>query len=185
MNEASKPVPPVPDSFPLLRGDMATQDVNKLASHPWARWFLAVRAKINAINAALVNLGIFADSGGSGLTVIKPDGSWTGITITGTPGRVTVTNGDGTTGNPTIDSIGNLRTLSVINELILDETDPENLILTIDPLFISRNQTAAQWVPVPLTATSPGSVGDISMDADYFYTCEGTNVWKRTARATW
>lgn len=185
MTEASKQVPPVPDAFPLLRGDLATQDPNKLASHPWARWFLALREKVNAINAALVNLGVFANNGGQGITVLQPNGEWAGVTIEGTPGRVSVANGDGIGGNPTIDIEGVVRNISVLNDLTLDDSDPENLVLSVDPLFISRNQVAAQWVPVPLTSTSPGSVGDISMDADYFYTCEGTNVWKRTARATW
>lgn len=184
MTEASKQVPPVPSTFPVLEEDLGGKEPKKVMSHPWARWFIAVREKINAINAALINLGIFVDSGATGIPVINGD-TWTAIIIAGTPGRVTVVNGDGVAGNPTIDTEGNVRTLEVINELVLDDTDPEALILTVDPLFISRNQTAAQWVAVPVTATSSGTIGDISMDADYLYTCEGTNTWKRSSRASW
>lgn len=184
MTEASKQVPPVPSTFPVLQEDIGGRETGKTMSHFWARWFISVREKINAINAALINLGIFADSGASGIPVLNGD-TWTAITIKGTPGRVTVTNGNGVGGNPTIDVIDFIRVLSVLNALTIDDSDPENVVLSVDPHFISRNQTAAQWVPVPRTATSPGVVGDISMDADYFYTCENTNVWKRTARATW
>lgn len=184
MTEASNKIPPVPDSMPVLRGDLGAQSPEKLVSHPWSRWFLAIRSKINALNSALINLGIFIEGGGGGIPVAAGD-TWSSIVITGTPGRVTVTNGSGIGGNPTINVIDFIRVISVLNALTIDNTGPENVVISVDPYFISRNQTAAQWVPVPRTATSPGVVGDISMDADYFYTCEGTNVWKRTARATW
>ena len=99
--EAKKQVPPVPDTFPLLREDLGKGDINKLASHPWSRWFLSVREKINAINAALVNLGIFADGGCAGIPVLS-DSEWATITIKGTPGNISVIDGDGIAGDPTI-----------------------------------------------------------------------------------
>lgn len=38
---------------------------------------------------------------------------------------------------------------------------------------------------VPATATSVGTQGTVTWDADYVYVCVATNTWKRTALATW
>ena len=101
MTEASKQVPPVPSTFPVLQEDVGGRETGKTMSHFWARWFISVREKINVINAALVNLGIFAEDGGTGIPVLN-NSDWTTITITGTPGNVSVTDGDGIGGDPTI-----------------------------------------------------------------------------------
>lgn len=37
----------------------------------------------------------------------------------------------------------------------------------------------------PATSTSPGAAGQVEWDANYFYVCIATNVWKRTALGTW
>ena len=37
----------------------------------------------------------------------------------------------------------------------------------------------------PLSATAPGTPGDTSYDASYFYICVATNTWKRVAIAAW
>ena len=37
----------------------------------------------------------------------------------------------------------------------------------------------------PASATATGIKGQIVWDADYVYVCTATNVWKRTALATW
>lgn len=105
MTEASKQIPPVPDTFPLLRGDLGGQSVEKLASHPWARWFLSVREKVNTLNDALVNLGIFAGAPGSPGILTLDSGLWDTVFIDGTLGNVSVVNGNGIGGNPTIDLI--------------------------------------------------------------------------------
>lgn len=39
--------------------------------------------------------------------------------------------------------------------------------------------------PVPLTATSPGQVGEVAYDATYAYFCTAANTWKRTAISAW
>jgi hypothetical protein len=38
---------------------------------------------------------------------------------------------------------------------------------------------------VPTTSTTTGTPGQYSYDANYFYVCVATNVWKRTALTTW
>lgn len=40
-------------------------------------------------------------------------------------------------------------------------------------------------VPVPATATSTGQVGQWAADANYFYVCTATDVWKRVAISAW
>jgi len=45
--------------------------------------------------------------------------------------------------------------------------------------------TAPALVTVPSSATAPGIVGQVSLDANYFYVCVNTNTWKRVALATW
>lgn len=104
MTETSDKIPPVPDTIPVLRGDLSTQSPDKLVSHAWSRWFLAVRNKINVINASLVNLGTFGQSGGVGF-LVSNSGSWLARTIVGTANRISVTNGTGVAGNPTIDLV--------------------------------------------------------------------------------
>ena len=48
-----------------------------------------------------------------------------------------------------------------------------------------ENVQSARLVPVPVTATSPGSIGEVAVDLNYTYICVATNVWKRTAISTW
>lgn len=102
MTEASKQVPPVPSTFPVLQEDVGGQETGKTMSHFWARWFISVREKINAINAALVNLGIFIDAGGLGFPVYDGTG-WASRSIEGAVGRINVVDGTGVSGDPTID----------------------------------------------------------------------------------
>jgi hypothetical protein len=39
-------------------------------------------------------------------------------------------------------------------------------------------------VPVPATASSPGTVGDIAFDSSHLYICIATDTWMRAAIAT-
>ena len=44
----------------------------------------------------------------------------------------------------------------------------------------------APWlVPVPLSASSPGVVGQVAFDQTHFYVCTLANTWKRVSIATW
>lgn len=45
--------------------------------------------------------------------------------------------------------------------------------------------TAPALVAAPLSATAAGSVGQVALDANYFYVCVNTNTWKRVALSTW
>mgnify|MGYP007072317477 CR=1 FL=1 len=38
--------------------------------------------------------------------------------------------------------------------------------------------------PQTVTSTSPGTAGQIAVDADYVYVCTATNTWKRAALST-
>lgn len=37
------------------------------------------------------------------------------------------------------------------------------------------------FVPVPATATSAGTVGQVAADASFLYICVATSVWRRVA----
>lgn len=93
MSELTKPVPPLPQHTPPL-GD------EKPFVGAWMQWLLQLREKVNVINQSLVSLGVVS---AVGLLTKLTDGSWASRTITGTSGRVNVTNGNGDSGNPTID----------------------------------------------------------------------------------
>jgi hypothetical protein len=49
----------------------------------------------------------------------------------------------------------------------------------------STPPTAPALVAAPLSASATGIVGQVAMDANYFYVCVNTNTWKRVALATW
>lgn len=36
-----------------------------------------------------------------------------------------------------------------------------------------------------VSATAPGSAGELAWDAGFIYVCTATNTWKRVAIATW
>lgn len=99
-SEEERPIPPVPlQTNPILEDEQAGGD--RAFNQAWARWFTAVRAKINVINTSLANLGGVSGTG----ILIKNGAAWITRTIQGTAGRVTVTNGTGAAGDPTIDLV--------------------------------------------------------------------------------
>lgn len=91
-------VPPVPQHTPPRAGDQPNEH-KTLIARPWADWFEAVRTKINLINESIANL---AGITGSGI-LVKSGANWVLRTIMGSTGRIIVTDGDGTGGDPTID----------------------------------------------------------------------------------
>lgn len=97
MSVETDPVPPLPSTTPPIN----KRDVREPFENNWMQWFLNLRAKVNVLNQSLVNL-----SGVSGTGVLVKNGaSWLLRTITGTAGRISVTDGDGAAGNPTIDFV--------------------------------------------------------------------------------
>ena len=53
------------------------------------------------------------------------------------------------------------------------------------PGTISSGLTTLLSSSAPATASSTGTAGDITYDADYVYICIATDTWKRAALATW
>ncbi len=96
MSEQTDPLPPVPDHTPPTGAGDKVFDIG------WLRWFLAVRTKVNVLSASLVNLAHIVTVG-----ILSSDGigGWVTRTITGTAGNISVNNGNGVAGNPTIDMI--------------------------------------------------------------------------------
>lgn len=92
MPVTSDPVPPVPQHTPPVDEG----NPRKLFPVNWMQWFLALREKINILNESIVNL---SDLEGIGF-LAKNGAQWVLRTLTGTAGKISVTNGDGTAGNP-------------------------------------------------------------------------------------
>lgn len=49
----------------------------------------------------------------------------------------------------------------------------------------AANGTMAVIVPVPQSATSAGTVGQIAYDQNHFYVCINTNTWVRATLSNW
>lgn len=97
MSNATDPLPPTPHHTPPV--DKTPGRLERF-SRQWAQWFDQARDKINVINSSLVSLGIVSEPG---FLSKQADGSWASREIQGTADRITVLNGDGDGGNPTID----------------------------------------------------------------------------------
>lgn len=113
MSDLDKNIPPVPEHTNPLVGDAANTSGGKRMSQVWTRWFLAVREKVNVLNASIVNL---AGEVGSGFLSGNGD-QWSFRSITGASGRVSVSNGNGVGGNPVVDlvSVGSPGTHQLAN----------------------------------------------------------------------
>lgn len=99
-------LPPVPQLTPPLKAVRAFEgvDLNQLRfENNWVQWFVQLKSKVDTIDASIVSLGGIS---GVGFGVRLADGTWTTRSIDGTPPNVTVANGDGQAGNPTINSSG-------------------------------------------------------------------------------
>lgn len=90
-------IPPVPSQSALNGMDKTLVKIGPT----WAQWFEVLRTKVNLINAFIANLSGFT---GTGFLSVDSNKAIHGRTITGTAGDITVTDGDGTSGNPTISS---------------------------------------------------------------------------------
>lgn len=92
-------IPPVPSQQPI--NSMVPVEKQKRFGVTWTQWFEAVRAKVNAINESILSLAGVTTSGF--LTFVS--GNWVTRTIKGTAGNISVTNGDGNGGDPTINLV--------------------------------------------------------------------------------
>ncbi len=101
MSVETDKVPPVPEHTPPLREDEVTRENGKFFNQTWTRWLVSLRDKVNVINESVINL---IDVIGTGF-LVKNGIVWVTRSFQGTSNRVTVTNGDGTTGNPTVDVV--------------------------------------------------------------------------------
>lgn len=63
-------------------------------------------------------------------------------------------------------------------------TNTAALVTAIDTITTQIGISFVSFVPVPATATSPGSPGEMAFDATHLYVAVGTNVWVRATLAT-
>lgn len=107
---------------------------------------------------------------GAGVVVQSGNTSFAKRTITGTSNQITVTNGDGVSGNPT---------LSLPQDIAIASTP------TFDTLVLSGDNINIATARTPANATATGTTGDIVWDSNHVYVCIATNTWKRADIATW
>ena len=104
MDAQKDKVPPVPQLVPPLREIKKLEvpvDLKSLRfDNSWMHWFTQVKVKIDVINANVVGIGNIS---GSGIVSRNNNGDWMQFTVQGTLGRINVLNGDGVSGNITID----------------------------------------------------------------------------------
>ena len=101
MSVQTDPLPPAPEHTPPLREDETARQSGRFFNQVWTRWFVSLRDKVNVINDSISTLGDVAGSG----VLVKNGAAWLTRTITGSAGRVSVTNGNGISGNPTLDLV--------------------------------------------------------------------------------
>ncbi len=97
MADSEKNVPPVPNQQEIVEKLSGSNKV----SIPWMQWFVVLRDKVNTLNASIVNLAGVVGNG----FLVKNGASWLLRTLTGTSGRISVSNGTGAAGNPQIDLV--------------------------------------------------------------------------------
>lgn len=109
-------LPPVPQAFPFndittfkVMNDEVMVQVRVGAT--WNQWFIQAQQKINLLNATIGGLSSLTTSGlvtytGTGIT---------SVTIAGTSGNISVTNGNGVSGNPTINLVATAVTAGSYN----------------------------------------------------------------------
>lgn len=106
MSAQDSKLPPIPDITPPLKAVVKFKgiDLGQLRfENNWVQWFVQLKTKVDTIDAGLASL---AGLTGVGFGVKLADGTWTTRSIIGTPPNVTVVNGDGQAGDPTINSPG-------------------------------------------------------------------------------
>ncbi len=92
-----QPIPPVPN----LQEVIAKNEGSNKITIPWSQWFEQIRTKINILNSSIVAL-----AGITGVGFLAKNGAaWTVRTFVGTSGRISISNGDGSGGNPQIDLV--------------------------------------------------------------------------------
>lgn len=94
MSIETDPIPPLPQHTPPVDQKEGAQQRFTIN---WMQWFTAVREKINVINALIVN---FSNLVGTGFPALS-SGNWNMRSIAQGTG-ITVTSGDGVSGDPTI-----------------------------------------------------------------------------------
>jgi hypothetical protein len=60
----------------------------------------------------------------------------------------------------------------------------QRINLTLGAMTQQIAKSFPQWAPVPATAGSAGTAGQVAYDATHFYICIATNTWVRCAIAT-
>lgn len=172
----SSKMPPPPTAMDIIappaKKPMENKDTDKIVpdipksnklTPAWIQWFQQLVAKINVLDPSAVAL---LETTGSGFISTDPAGS-NARTITGTAGRLTVTNGDGVAGNPTLDVADDI----VINRTVLagdvvNANVTPNTIADVTALSFAVISGKTYWfdivIPYTSAAITTGSLWSIN-----------------------
>ena len=116
MSVQDSKLPPPPVLTPPLKAAAKFNGVDVSTfrfENNWIQWLVHLKAKVDVIDSTVVSLGGLG--GTPGIPAQDSSGAFAARTIVGTAGRVTVTNGNGAAGNPTIDIDSNVAFRNVVN----------------------------------------------------------------------
>jgi hypothetical protein len=153
MSAEEDPIPPIPQAATFLK-EVGSFEKSKWRAlkleNVWMQWLDGVRTKVNVIDANLVGLSALT---GVGIPFKGPTG-WRIGSINGTVGRISIIDGDGDPGNPTID-FDSAGVRAVVQAMLVAGT---NITLVPGVGTLTINSTGGgggTWNPITVTIPSP------------------------------
>ena len=159
MSVETDPIPPVPRHVPPV--SQQESDNSFRFQIPWMQWFIQVREKVNVINSVVTNLSKIVTNG---IVVLASSGEWVGREIKGTLDRISVTNGTGAGGDPTVDidggyeGQGSITTVGTITDGTWHGDVIENVYLEAAPPMVNTATSATGGSATALPAQPVGYV---------------------------
>jgi hypothetical protein len=71
------------------------------------------------------------------------------------------------------------------NQLRVNNGAASGRVMTADSIGVATWQTVVPLASPPVSASAPGTPGEVARDSNYFYVCIGNASWKRTPLSSW
>lgn len=161
MNVETDPLPPVPRHTPPIADETGKEQKALTFQIPWMQWFVQVREKVNVINTIVTNLSKVITSG---IMILAASGEWVSREIKGTTARISVANGTGISGDPTVDidaayaGQASIDTVGTITTGTWQGTVIDNAYLDAAPKMVTTSTSATGGSATALPAQPVGYV---------------------------